>query len=149
MIITDLAELRKPNLPATDDEWRGIIADLETALAASVTKGVGLSAPQIGIHKRVAIVRCDGENLDLVNPKVVDKEGLILVENESCLSMPGVKVNTWRSTEVFVVDDLHPAGVSADGLEAIVLQHEIDHLDSLLVIDRAAGKGKEIGRAHV
>lgn len=145
MITTDMAVLRAPNEPATIEESKDIIAALERELAASRIPGVGLAAPQIGIHKRVAIVRTEDKSVDLVNPVILEKERLFLYKGESCLSLPEVSVDTWRYLEVFVKDDFHPAGFIGEGFVSVVLQHEIDHLDSVLIMDRAAGK-KKIGR---
>jgi peptide deformylase len=140
MIITNQDELRKPNEPALAMEVCGIIARLEGELAASRNPGVGLAAPQIGIHKRVAIVRTKDHSIDLVNPVVIDREHGILVRGEGCLSMPGVSVDTWRFGEILFRCDNSPAGMVATDLEAVAAQHEIDHLDGILMVDRAMGR---------
>lgn len=145
MITTDLSILRAPNEKASLEEAKKIIAALEKELSASKIPGVGLAAPQIGIHKRVAIVRTEDKSVDLVNPIIMEKERLFLYKNESCLSLPGISVDTWRYCEVFIKDDLHPAGFIGEGFVSVVLQHEIDHLDSMLIMDRVAGK-KKMGR---
>lgn len=144
MIVTDLIELRKPNKPATLEEAAEIVHHLERELAASARPGIGLAAPQIGIHKRVAIVRTSAHSIDLVNPVVLNREHSILVHNEGCLSIPGVSVDTWRFDEVLFKCDVCPAGVVVTGLEALAVQHEVDHLDGILMMDRAAGRS--IGR---
>lgn len=137
MIVTDIGELKLPNTPAAPDEAREIIRALEIELASSQRAGVGLAAPQIGIRRRVAIIRTKGASMDLVNPVVVDKERSIVVRGEGCLSLPGMSVDTWRFDEVFVKCDANPAGFVATGLEAVVVQHEIDHLDGILMTDRS------------
>lgn len=150
MIITDITELRKRNDNASAEEAQEIIKQLEKELADSPRPGIGLSANQIGINKKVAIIRIkhennEAENLNFVNPVIVEKYDSFICENEGCLSLPGVVVNTNRFKEIFVKDDLHPAGFVATGLAAIATQHEIDHLENILIIDRVAGK-KKIGR---
>jgi len=147
MIITDTSELRKKNEKASAEEAQEIIKKLERELVESKAPGIGLAANQIGINKKVAIVRIkhendDDENLDLVNPVMVDQWGSFIHKGEGCLSMPGKQINTNRYREVFVKDDLHPAGFIATGLAAIAIQHEIDHLENMLITDRVAGKGK-------
>jgi peptide deformylase len=144
MITTDTTDLRRPNEPATADEAERIVRLLEGELKASPRPGVGLAAPQIGIHKRVAIVRTRDHSIDLVNPVLVDREHALLVRGEGCLSMPGLSADTWRFDEIFVRCDRNPAGIVATGLEAVAIQHEMDHLDGILMVDRA--KKNDVGR---
>ena len=102
--------------------------------------GVGLAAPQIGVQKRLVVCQVeDDEPLILVNPEVTwrseDEDEL----EEGCLSVPGVVVPIMRSSGVEVrAQDLHgdELCVRADGLRARVIQHEIDHLDGVLILDR-------------
>ena len=147
MIITDTSKLREKNEKASAEEAQEVIRELERELVESEAPGIGLAANQIGINKRIAIVRIkhendDGENLDLVNPVMVEQWGSFIHEGEGCLSMPGKQINTNRYREVFVKDDLHPAGFIATGLAAVAIQHEIDHLENMLITDRVAGRGK-------
>ena len=144
-IVTDLEILRASNGTVSLQESKQIINDLDIALQNSTMSGLGLAAPQIGINKRVAIVRAYGELINLVNPVIIEKEDGFINTNEGCLSIPGTFVNTQRYKEIFIKDDLHPDGVVAVGDVAVVMQHEIDHLEGILMIDRAIGKGK-IGR---
>lgn len=148
-IVTDISELRKPNSDIDLYEAKSIIEKLEIALENSPKSGVGLAAPQIGIHKNVAIVRINHEEqkeyLDLVNPQIIEKSNGIMFPDEGCLSIPDTYVNTYRFKEIFVKDDLHPAGLIITDFAAIAVQHECDHLESILILDRTVGKGK-IGR---
>jgi peptide deformylase len=137
MIVTNIAELKLPNERAAPDEVSEIIRRLEIELAASPRAGVGLAAPQIGIRRRVAIIRTKGASINLVNPVLVEKEHSIVVRGEGCLSLPGMSIDTWRSDEVFVKCDENPGGIVATGLEAVVIQHEMDHLDGILMTDRS------------
>lgn len=143
MIITDLEILRKQNADANVEESLEIIKQLEHELKISKS-GVGLAAPQIGINKKIAIIRYD-KNIDLVNPVIIDKSDGFTNFNEGCLSFPDKRVNTWRFKEIFVKDDLHKDGFVAFGNIAVIIQHEIDHLNSILMIDRVVGNDK-IGR---
>jgi len=102
---------------------------------------VGVAAPQIGELVRVAVVDCSGhpkapENhglLVLVNPVIVASAGSA-VGREGCLSIPELTANVRRATEITV--EAEGLSVEATGFEARALQHEIDHLDGLLFLDR-------------
>lgn len=144
-ITTDVDILRAKNEPATLEEAEEIIKELEFSLQKSPVRGVGLAAPQISINKRVAIIRIENEMLDLVNPVILEKERGFVNFDEGCLSVPGERLNTQRYKEIFVKDDLHPEGFVAMGDVAVVIQHEVDHLDGVLITDRVVGKNK-IGR---
>ncbi len=101
-------------------------------------KGVGLAAPQIGISKRVIVVDAGEGLLELVNPEIIGSRGED-VAVEGCLSIPGVAGEVKRAEQV-EVKGLDRAGkvikVRATGLLARALQHEIDHLDGILFIDK-------------
>lgn len=124
-----------------DDKVRELVADLfETMRAAS---GVGLAATQIGVGKRVIVVdisHVDGEAapLALVNPVIVESNGSE-EGTEGCLSIPGVEGVVPRAAFVLVKgldEEGRPVQIPARGLLARALQHEIDHLDGILFIDR-------------
>lgn len=101
--------------------------------------GVGLAAPQVGILKRVIVVDVGDGLISLANPEIVDKKGM---QNgpEGCLSVPGYTGNVLRANEI-VVTALNENGeeitISAEGLKARALQHEIDHLNGVLFTDKA------------
>lgn len=102
-------------------------------------KGVGIAAPQIGVSKR-AIVVDTGENLiELLNPEIMKATGSEIAE-EGCLSLVGMAGDVKRATDV-LVKGLNRQGqevqIEASGYEARALQHEIDHLDGILFIDKA------------
>jgi len=146
VIITNVEELRKPNDKVNSlEEALKIIKLLEKELSNSKIKGVGLAAPQIGIHKKVAIVRINDFKLDLINPIVVDKLQPIISKDEGCLSLPGVRLDTQRFNEIFIKTLNYPEGLILTEFPAIVALHEIDHTEGILIIDRAIGKGK-VGR---
>jgi peptide deformylase len=103
--------------------------------------GVGLAAPQLGISQRLLVYRVgpDAPVIALANPEIEwssdDREGL----DEGCLSIPGVMVDVERAVHVRVRaqdEEGGPRLVEASGLEARVIQHEIDHLDGVLILDR-------------
>lgn len=134
--------LRVPGEPVTDfgPELQALVDDMaETMYAAP---GVGLAATQIGVSKQLFIVDVssgEGPN-DLrvfVNPQIMQADGKIEWE-EGCLSFPGVHQDITRAERVMVrAQDRHGAWfeLEADGLMAVALQHEKDHLDGKLMID--------------
>lgn len=144
MIVKDEELLRKSSEPVTPDEVSELREKLEKELQQSARRGrpgIGLAAPQIGIQKRMAIVRIkniQGKeiSLDLVNPEIIEKNDLVEFD-EGCLSFPGKSVKTHRYQEVRVKSDVEPHEFVATGLIAVCIQHEIDHLDGILMMDRA------------
>ena len=120
------------------------IADdmLETMYEAP---GVGLAAPQVGVSKRIVVVDVGDGPIVLFNPEVIEKRSR-QKDVEGCLSVPGIVGKVERS-ETVTVRGLSVGGRAVDyratGLLARVLQHEIDHLDGILFIDKATDIGPE------
>ncbi|HEX7245453.1 MAG TPA: peptide deformylase [Solirubrobacterales bacterium] len=104
--------------------------------------GVGLAATQVGILRRLLVFQAgnDGEPTALVNPEIEWNSEEVVVAEEGCLSLPRVSLDVERPLHARVRGlDLDGAAlrIEASGLEARVLQHEIDHLDGVLILDRA------------
>jgi peptide deformylase len=124
-----------------DDELQQLIDDMiETMYAAP---GVGLAAPQVGISKRLAVIDISMREetvplLVLINPVILSQEGEIEFE-EGCLSVPDYTAKVTRA-ESLVVSALDRSGqqveIETGGLLSIAVQHELDHLDGILFIDR-------------
>lgn len=131
--------LRKKSRPVrvVNKSIRKLLDDMAETMYAA--QGVGLAAPQVGISKRVVVVDV-GEGLwELINPEIIYQEGEE-VGVEGCLSIPGVAGEVKRAYRVRVKGLNRHGGVqviSAEGLGARALQHEIDHLDGILFIDKA------------
>ena len=142
MIVEDIIELKKPNSSVTLIEAKEIIEQLELELKK--TTGIGLAAPQIGIHKTVAIVRSGTDSINLVNPIILERKNPFVSKEEGCLSFPEKRFNVLRYKEIFAKDDLHPDGFVATGFLATVIEHEIDHVYQTLLIDKVIDK--RIGR---
>ena len=128
---------RSPEAQAVSEKDRAFIADLFDTMRAY--KGVGLAANQVGELKRIAVVETDAEHrYALVNPVIVEREGSIK-EEEGCLSIPDIYGDVERAARV-VVEALDEHGVKrrieGTALLARVLQHEIDHLDGIVFLDR-------------
>jgi len=119
--------------------------------------GVGLAAPQVGIGRSFIVYdispKEDGQDLHvLVNPRIVSSEGEILSENEGCLSVPDFRADVKRAERILVegVDrDGNPLRFEAEGLLAIVVQHELDHLDGTLFIDHISALKRQMYKRRV
>jgi peptide deformylase len=105
--------------------------------------GIGLAAPQIGVLKRVIVYDLDDEKpgvIALCNPQIIDASEEVEVDDEGCLSLPGITVAVERPSRIVCEAESVTGSkvrIEAQGLHARLLQHEIDHLDGLLIIDRA------------
>lgn len=101
--------------------------------------GVGLAAPQIGVLRRVVVIDTGDNLLELINPEIIKREGE-QTGSEGCLSLPGIVGLVTRAEKV-TVKALNRSGeeitLEGSGLLARALQHEIDHLDGILFIDKA------------
>ncbi len=123
---------------------------VETMYAAP---GVGLAAPQIGLSQRVIVLDVDHENkgkqlLKLVNPVIAESEGEVLWE-EGCLSVRDYQAEVLRAERVLVrawTPDQKEVEVEGTGLLAVALQHEIDHLNGTLFIDRLSRLKRDLYR---
>ncbi|HEY3314011.1 MAG TPA: peptide deformylase, partial [Bacillota bacterium] len=108
----------------------------ETLYAA---KGIGLAAPQIGLDKAMVVIDVGDGLIELVNPRIVQAEGTATAV-EGCLSLPGMSGEVPRAEKV-KVEALDGSGhrkwIEGEGILARCLQHEIDHLDGILFIDKA------------
>jgi peptide deformylase len=130
---------RAAPVAAVDDGIRQLIDDmLETMYAAP---GVGLAATQVDVHKRVLVVDVTQEQnrpLAFVNPEIIERQGSTEAE-EGCLSVPGIFDKLSTRSERIVVRALdrrgQPFEIEADGLLAICIQHEMDHLEGKLFVD--------------
>jgi peptide deformylase len=110
----------------------------ETMYAA---EGVGLAAPQVGVSKRIVVIDVGDGLLELINPVIVEQEGTQLCKQEGCLSFPGLfgAVERAMTVEVEAMNRLgERARFRVEGFKAQAIQHEIDHLDGVLFIDRAS-----------
>ena len=132
---------RAKSVATVDDQLRRLVDDmLETMYAAP---GIGLAATQVNVHKRVIVIDLSKEQnqpLVLINPEIVEQRGVEEME-EGCLSVPGVYERVERADQIRVRAlgrDGQAFDLEADGLLAVCIQHEIDHLDGVLFIDRVA-----------
>ena len=144
--------LQQPTKPVEniDEVIQKLVADMaETMYEAP---GVGLAAIQVGSDKQVLVYDEKPAENDrrygvIINPKILETEGQIISENEGCLSVPDFRSDVKRAARI-VVEGVDRDGKSlrfeADGFLAIVLQHEIDHLNGTLFIDRISALKREL-----
>lgn len=132
--------LRKKATPVTevDDDLRRLIGDMfETMYAAP---GIGLAATQVDVHKRLLVADVSGDGNAphvLINPEIIEKDGVVYTD-EGCLSVPGYFEEVERAEHIkvrFLNRDGEQLEQEVEGLLAVCIQHEIDHLDGKLFVD--------------
>jgi len=150
--------LKRVATEATPEEWARVerVADDLVETMHDFPRCVGLAAPQIGESVRMVVVDVSlhpkgdpsAQEILLINPRVVFATGSE-VAREGCLSVPEFTADVRRATDV-VIDGLTRAGeartIEASGFEARALQHEIDHLDGLLFLDRVESLSRDVFR---
>jgi peptide deformylase len=123
-----------------DDSIRRLIADMIESMYAA--QGVGLAAPQIGVPLRIVVLGMpEEEPFALINPVVVKRSGTRRIEGEGCLSVPGYRTQGITRSEKVVVKGLDEHGKeirvrAEDNLLAQALEHEVDHINGVLYVDR-------------
>jgi peptide deformylase len=121
-----------------DRDLRKLLDEMVETMRAA--PGLGLAAPQVGESLRCCVVASpeDGPTRKLVNPRIVSRSGRV-ADPEGCLSLPTLQGLVWRARKVTVkaLDErMKPSTFEAEGLYARAIQHELDHLDGVLFIDR-------------
>jgi peptide deformylase len=144
--------LKNSTKPVTDidDEIRQIVADMADTMYAA--PGVGLAAIQAGIDKSIIVYDPEADDQKrnfnvLINPEITFYEGSMTSENEGCLSVPDFRADVKRHAYV-TVEGMDLSGnrvkIDAEGLLAVILQHEIDHLQGVLFIDRVSALKRQM-----
>lgn len=147
-LIKDLTILRKPCEKVTEkDNLKSLIQDLKDSL--DTNKGYAIAGNQIGYNKRIFYIKfpkldpktkkVEYEESIVINPKIVEKQTPFQMMGESCLSFPGLKLNTFRYGFIIVEhldENLKPKTVLISNLKAVVYQHEIDHLNGKTIFDK-------------
>jgi peptide deformylase len=136
--------LRQPakRVSKVDDDLRQTVIQMLQTMYSS--DGVGLAAPQIGLNKQLIVIDSEPENpalppLILVNPEIKSHGKVLAKDQEGCLSVPGVYMDVERpeTVEISYKDENgRPCQLKADGFLARVIQHEMDHLNGVLFVDR-------------
>jgi peptide deformylase len=140
--------LRQPakRIVKVDDELRQLIRDMLQTMYSE--DGVGLAAPQVGVHKQLVVVDIEPDDqtkppLILINPVIKNLTGDLCTDQEGCLSIPGVYLDVQRRDAIEVAyKDEHgrPQNLKTTGFLARAIQHEIDHLNGVLFVDRVENK---------
>jgi peptide deformylase len=129
-----LVDLKKIN----EKDFKILIDDMKETMLKK--DGVGLAAPQIGKNKRIITVNTKDGVIAMINPRIINKSFLKEWDEEGCLSVPGIYGKVKRSKKLkceFFDMDKKKNIISAQGFFARIIQHEIDHLDGILFIDKA------------
>ena len=164
MIMSKLEILTYPNkfllnptrpLENIDGKVQGMIDDMAATMYDA--PGIGLAAIQVGWDKSLLVYdiapRDESRQLNvLVNPKIIASEGEMLSEDEGCLSVPDFRADVKRASRILVegVDrEGSPLRIEAEGLLAVVLQHEIDHLNGTLFIEHISALKREMYKRRV
>ena len=134
-IIKDEEFLTQKSEAVTFEEAQEIITDLLDTAKAHIEMCAGLAAPQIGVNKKVVVVRTGNTFFPMVNPVVIKKTGKKFVNHEGCLSLEGVRaVERYPSVLVGYIDKSGKRCTkSFNGTTAIIIQHETDHLNGILI----------------
>jgi peptide deformylase len=119
--------------------------------------GVGLAATQVGFDQSVIVydithAEGDADLKVLINPKIIESEGSFLSENEGCLSVPDLRSDVKRAQKILVEGfdrEGKPVRFETDGFQALVLQHEIDHLNGVLFLDRISSLKREMYKRRI
>jgi peptide deformylase len=150
-ILTDPNEVLRQKSTLVDkpmikhDSFQALVTDMaETMLTKD---GIGLAAPQVGKNLRLIVVNTKDGVMPMINPIITKKSLIKEWDEEGCLSVPNMFGDVKRHKKIrvkFLMDDGNSKHIEAQGLFARVIQHEIDHLDGILFIDKA----KKIHEAH-
>ena len=140
--------LRKVAQPieAFDESLEAIVLGMYARMAAS--HGVGLAAPQVGLKKRILVLNPTGEpadDLTLINPRIVARSGAKTTMEEGCLSFPSIYAQIERPDRCTVeAQDVggHPIRAEYDAFVSRIIQHEYDHLEGILLVDRMSPADK-------
>jgi peptide deformylase len=148
--------LKQPASPVAeiDGKLNSLIESMVQTMYAA--PGVGLAAPQVGESQRVIVIDIDHENpgkklLKLINPRIVEREGEIVWE-EGCLSVINYTAEVKRSAKVLLhawTPEQKEIELEGEQLQAVALQHELDHLDGKLFIDRISRIKRELYRRRL
>lgn len=132
----DVLRKRSRRVDTFDKRLRTLLDDMAQTMYKA--DGVGLAAPQVGILKRVVVIDVGEGLLELINPEIVESEGSVICV-EGCLSVPGRRGKVERPERVMVVAqnrDGKEIRLEGEGLLALALCHELDHLDGIVYVDK-------------
>lgn len=151
------SRLSEPSEPVNviDESIKKFISDMADTMFDA--PGVGLAAVQVGVLKQILVYQERPEDeiksyQALINPVIVHSEGRCISEDEGCLSVPDFRSNVQRASKVIVKAlniDGDPIEIHAEGMQAVVFQHEIDHLNGILFIERVSSLKREMYKRKI
>ena len=155
-------EIPDPVLYQKAEEVKEITPEIQTLLSDMLetmykTNGVGLAGNQVGVLKRLVVIDCaskeeEADPIKMVNPKIIQKSEEMVCHNEGCLSIPREYADVIRH-ETVTVEYLDENGKkqqrTANGLLAIAIQHELDHLEGILFIDHLSPLKRKMLLKHL
>ena len=140
--------LRTPanRIVKVDESIRKLVKDMLVTMYSA--KGIGLAAPQVGIRKRLLVIDLNFEDQNeppnvFINPEIISSSASLDTYEEGCLSIPGVYLNVLRPSSIKLSyrDEMgRPKKMNADGLISRCIQHEMDHLNGVLFVDRVSNQ---------
>ncbi len=149
--------LSQPTKPVQNitEETQKLIGQMAATMYAA--PGVGLAAIQVGVDQSILVYDVAPKDQErdlhvLINPRIIHTEGETLSENEGCLSVPDLRADVKRAAAVIVEgfdQDGKPVRLERDDFLAIVLQHEIDHLNGILFLDRISSLKRELYKRRI
>ena len=149
--------LSQPTRPVENID--GSLQKLIDDMAATMydAPGVGQAAIQVGHDKSLLVYdiapRDENRSLQvLINPRIIASDGSIISENEGCLSVPDLRCDVKRASQILIEGfdrDGNPLRIEAEGMLAVVLQHEIDHLNGKLFIERISSLKRELYKRRI
>jgi peptide deformylase len=149
-----------------DESIHQLIRDMADTLYS--VHGIGLAAPQVGVSKRLLIYDLERKDLEegltdeerikhrnykvIINPEVISAENEVLSEKEGCLSVPGFSADVQRFQKIHIKaldENEKELNIDTDEYLGIVLQHEMDHLDGILLVDHVSSLKREMYRRRI
>ncbi|PID52445.1 MAG: peptide deformylase [Candidatus Moraniibacteriota bacterium] len=121
----------------TSTETQNIITHMFDTMKQE--SGIGLAAPQIGISKQIAVINAEGQRLVLINPVITKRSEEMIIFKEGCLSVPGKELDILRHQKVtiqYIDENGKHTKLKVSDFLSVVCQHEIDHLDGILMTER-------------
>ena len=138
-------KLHAREVEAFDDELRALVERMKSLMADA--SGIGLAGNQVGVLRRVFVFQpgADDDIVAVVNPQIGDRSEEVVEDEEGCLSLQGIRVPVERSVRVSITGTDIEGGelrLELEGIGARVAQHELDHLDGVLILDRTTPEAR-------
>ncbi len=133
---TPILRTQAQKVPQVTKEIVKLIRDMQSTVKSA--EGLGIAAPQVGVSWMVCLAKFNGKMHPMINPKILWKSEETSVMEEGCLSLPGINVDVERAVEItvrFIDSKGMERELKLHDLDARVVQHEVDHLHGVLIVD--------------